>query len=56
MHPLLIQFFKNIIEQQNGRKAFMCTQYFVFRQLHGKEQTFSLSLRSDIFKLLGTAS
>src|SRR5687767_12067422 len=52
MHPSFIQLFKNIIQQKERREAFADFQCFELCQLNGKQQTFTLALRSHCFELL----
>jgi len=47
MHPVGVQFLENIIEQQQGRKAFGLFEQFVLRQFQGKQQAFALALGSN---------
>src|ERR1700676_413125 len=51
MHTLGVEFFKNIVQQNNGSEALGDFQHIILRQFHRKEQAFTLALGSNIFKL-----
>jgi len=52
MHAQGIQFFKDIIKEQDGGPAFVLFEGFVFGQPEGEEEAFSLALGSDGFERL----
>src|SRR6185312_14641707 len=45
VHPLFIQFFEYIVEQQERGEAFCFFERFVFRELKREKQAFPLALR-----------
>ena len=47
MHAQRIQFFKDIVKEQDGSPAFVLFEGFVFGQPEGEEEAFSLALGSD---------
>ena len=44
VHAFFVEFFKYIVQQQDGCEAFARPQDFIFSQLHGKEEAFALPL------------
>lgn len=43
-HPFLVQLFKNIVQQQEGREALVLLEYFVLGEFEGKEEALALAL------------
>lgn len=43
-YPLMIQFFKNIIQQEEGADFFFFQNNLIFSQFKGKQETFPLAL------------
>ena len=44
VHTMSIQLFKHIIQEEEGRESFVLSEHFIFRQLQGEQETFSLTL------------
>ena len=53
VHALLVELFKHIVEQQQGRKAFFFFEGLKFRQFQCKQQAFTLPLGSVWEQLMG---
>lgn len=52
VHAFFVQFFKNVVEQQERGELFLFFENIEFREAQGKQKTFTLSLGSDSAKWL----